>query len=120
MKPLAVMLLLCLFTTAGYAQCADTFEISTIQKASAAGDDGKLILTVKTSRQYTCELLSYTNANRTSVAQKSGNGSATITFEHLNNTVFYRVIFRFPEEVNPYCQSRMLDQIMLTGNKGKL
>lgn len=120
MKPLAVMLLLCLFTTTGYSQCADTFEISSMQPASAAGNDGKIILTLKTSRQYTCELLSYTNANRTRVAEKSGNGSATITFEGLNNTVFYRIIFRFPEEENPFCQSRILDQIMLTGNKEKL
>lgn len=120
MKPLAVMLLFCLAVTAGYSQCADTFEVKSVEKATPAGNDGKIILTVNTSRNYICELFSYTNANRTPVSEKSGNGSGTIVFDKLNNKDFYRVTFRFPEEEDPFCQTRVLDQIMLTGNKRKL
>lgn len=121
MKPLAVMLLMCLLATTGYSQCADTFEITAIEQASSAdGNDGKITLNVNTTRNYTCILLSYVNANRTKVAEKTGNGSGTITFDNLNNTHFYRIIFTFPDEPDPFCQSRILDQIMLTGNKRKL
>lgn len=120
MKPLALMLLLCLILTEGNSQCADTFEIKSIEQATPKGNDGKIVLTVNTSRQYTCELLFYTNAHRTRVSEKSGTGSGTIAFDNLNNTGFYRIIFRFPEEEDPFCQIRVLDQIMLTGNKRKL
>jgi hypothetical protein len=120
MKPLAVMLLFCLLVTACYSQCADTFEVQSIEKETQAGNDGKITLKVNTSRTYTCELISYTNAERTTVSEKSGNGSGTVIFDKLNNKDFYRVTFRFPEEEDPFCQTRVLDQIMLTGNKRKL
>ena len=121
MRPLVVMFLFCLLiSTSGFSQCADTFEITSIEKASPAGNDGKITVSVKTNRAYACELISYTNAKRTTVAQKSGNGTGTVVFDKLNNTDFYRISFRFPEEQDPFCQIRVLDQIMLTGNKRKL
>jgi hypothetical protein len=120
MKPLAVMVLFCLITTAGYSQCADTFEIKSIESATEKANDGKITLTIQTSRNYTCELQSYKNANRTVVYQRSGKGSGTIVFDKLNNTDFYRITFTVPDEQDPFCQSRVLDQIILTGNKRKL
>ena len=120
MKPLALMLLLCLVLTGGYSQCTDTFEITTIEKATERGNDGKIVLTVNTSRPYTCELLSYRNAQRTKLAEKTGDSSGALVFEGLNNTHFYRVVFTFPDEEDPFCRTRVLDQIMLTGNKRKL
>jgi hypothetical protein len=115
------MFLFCLWiSTSGFSQCADTFEITSIEKASSAGNDGKITVSIKTNRAYTCELISYTNAKRTTVYERSGNGSGTIVFDKLNNTVFYRISFRFPEEQDPFCKERVLDQIMLTGNKRKL
>lgn len=114
------MLLLCLLSTGGYSQCADTFEISAVKEASTSGNDGKITITVNTARAYTCELVSYKSAQRTKVADRSGSGSGTITFENLNNKDFYRITFRFPEEEDPFCQSRVLDRIMLTGDKRKL
>ena len=120
MKPLAVMVFFCLITTAGYSQCADTFEVKAIEKASENGNDGKITLTVETDRNFTCELLSYKNASRTVVDRRSGRGSSTIVFDKLNNTDFYRITFTVPDEQDPFCQSRVLDQIMLTGNKRKL
>lgn len=114
------MVFFCLLVTAGFSQCADTFEVESIEKESLAGNDGKIVLTVNSSRRYTCELLSYTNSQRTIVAEKSGDGSGTVVFDKLNNKDFYRITFRFPEEEDPFCQTRVLDQIMLTGNKRKL
>jgi hypothetical protein len=119
MKPLAVMLLWCLAFT-GYAQCTDTFEVRSIEKASPSGNDGKITVVVSTSRRYTCELYSYTNSVRTKVSEKTGSGSGTIVFDNLNNKDFYRITFSFPEEEDPFCQTRVLDQIMLTGDKRKL
>jgi len=120
MKPLAVMLLFNLVVIAGHSQCADTFEVKSIEKATSAGNDGKITLTVNSSRSFTCELQSYINADRTLITEKSGHGSATIVFDKLNNKEFYRITFRFPEEQDPFCQTRVLDQVMLTGNKRKL
>jgi len=120
MKPLVLMLLFSLIMTGGYCQCADTFEVQTIEKATPNGNDGKIVLTVNTSRTYTCELFSYNNSNRTKVNEKSGRGSGTVIFDKLNNTHFYRITFSFPEEEDPFCQTRVLDQIILTGNKRKL
>ena len=114
------MLLFCLTVTAGYAQCEDTFEVKSIEKATQVGNDGKIIIDVNTSRTYICELYSYRNSNRTLISENRGNGSQTIVFDKLNNTDFYRVSFRFPEEEDPFCQTRVIDQIMLTGNKRKL
>jgi hypothetical protein len=120
MKPCALLLLFCLITVGGYSQCADTFELKSVEQASAGKNDGKIVLTIKTSRQYTCELTAYINSIRTNVSEKSGAGSGTITFENLNNTHFYRITVTFPGESDPFCQSRVLDQIILTGNKRKL
>ena len=114
------MVFFCLITTAGYCQCADTFEVKSIQKATENGNDGKITLTIETARTFTCELQSYRNANRTVVYQRSGQGSSTIVFDKLNNTDFYRITFTVPDEQDPFCQSRVLDQIVLTGNKRKL
>ena len=120
MKPVAVMLLYCLIATSGYSQCSDTFEVKSIQKATSAANDGKIIVTVSTTRAYSCKLVSYRNAERTTVSEKSGVGSSTIIFDKLNNTDLYRISFTFPAEEDPFCQTRIIDQITLTGNKRKL
>jgi hypothetical protein len=120
MKPFVLAVLYCLIMTGGHAQCADTFEIKSIERATEKGNDGKIILTVNSSRNYTCELFSYKNSNRTLVYKRSGQGSGTVIFDNLNNTDFYRITFSVAAEDDPFCQSRVLDQIMLTGNKRKL
>lgn len=117
MKPLAVLLLLCLTITVGHTQCADIFEVNSIQKATQAGNDGKIEVRINTTRDFVCELHAYTNANRTRIAEKSGRGSSTVVFDRLNNTDFYRITVTFPNENDPFCQTRVIDQILLTGNK---
>ena len=120
MKPLVLVLLLCLFRFTAYSQCADTFEIKEIRKASEGQKDGRIVLAIKSASSYNCELISFKNANRVKVAEKSGTGSGTITFDQLENKNFYRITVNFPAEEDPLCQSRIVDQIMLESPKQKL
>lgn len=120
MKPLALILFLCLFGFQGYTQCADTFRINKIQQASDGKNDGKIIVDVQSNGQYTCELLSFKNANRTRVAEKSGIGSGTLIFDNLDNSNFYRVTITFSSETDPLCRTRVLDRIILARNDKQL
>lgn len=120
MKPLALILFLCLFGFQGYTQCADTFRINKIQQASDGKNDGKIILDVQSNGHYSCELISFKNAARTIVAEKSGNGSGMLTFDNLDNSNFYRVTITFRAENDPLCRTRVVDRIILARNDKQL
>lgn len=116
MKPLAVMLFFSLIAHVGYTQCADTFEITSIEQATPDRQDGKITVRISASGSYTYELISYVNANRTKVEEEVGSGSGTIVFENLRNDTFYRINFRFHDADHIRCRERVSERIMLNGN----
>jgi hypothetical protein len=103
-----------------FAQCGGTFEIKSIQQNTTGKNDGKIVLTVRSSDSYTCELISYQNANRTVVATRAGSGNKEITFDNLDDKTLYRVTITFSGEDDPFCQTRTIDRITLTRKKSGL
>jgi hypothetical protein len=121
MKSLGIVFLfLTLIIPKVSAQCADTFEIKSINKNSPDQKDGKITLLVRSSGKYTCELLSYVNAKRTTLETKTHTGTSEVVFDNLEGKRFYRIVVTFLDETDPLCHSRTIDQIALTGDKRKL
>jgi hypothetical protein len=122
-----LMLAICLIVTSNVlAQsnelplCANTFEIKSIRDASPGNRDGKIELAINAFGKYECELISYKNAQRLKVAQKSASGISILVFDNLDNSNFYKISITFSDESDPMCKTRVIDPITLTGDKRKL
>lgn len=117
MKAISFAIVLGFVSVKGFGQCENTFELKSVQKADLGKKDGAIKVQVNARGKYVCELLAYKNVDKISVVKKEGSGSGEVTFADLSNDFFYRIVITFSTESDPLCQQRVIERVVLTGDK---